>query len=341
MEQQQHHHHHHHHHMNPQQSADSNHAVKPVTIVGGFLGSGKTTFVNYILAQSTDKKIDVLVREYGTVSIDDKLLNLTKDHIHVFPGVSMHQDPQIMLYDYMQQLYESSGGEAFDRLLIETSGLDNPEYLIQLFFLGYIPSFYRLGSFITVVDAEYGHLDMNEYLVARQQVAFADVILLNKIDLPDKDTVQSLERRIKRINSMAKIFHTSYGRVELSDVLDVSLYDQLKGLQNNLWEGDDDYCMDGITTLVLTENHPMDKEKVNAWIQNLFVTRGTKILRSKGFFCFAGSDYRYEFQAVRKTFHSKADRIWEDNEERKSVVVLIGESLPDVAELQESFSACL
>ena len=247
-----------------------------------------------------------------------------------------------MLYGFLHDLSEGSRESAFDHLLMEASGLDDPEYLVQLFFLGYLPSLYRLGCCITVVDAEYGHLNLDEYPIAGKQVAFADVILMNKIDLADEDTVKSLERRIKRINSFAKIYHTTYGMVELPKVLDLSLLDQLSGCQDDLGKGEDENWMDDIKTVILTENRPMDKEKVNAWIQELFVTRGTKILRSKGFFCFAGSDYRYEFQAVRKTFHSKADRIWEDNEERKSVVVLIGEGgLLDTAELHESFSACI
>lgn len=313
---------------------------KPVTVIGGFLGAGKTTLVNHILSQSNDKKIDVLVREYGAVSIDDMLIRLKKRNIHVFPGVSMHHDPQLMLYGFLHELYESSNGCAFDHLIMEASGLDNPQYLVQLFFLGHMRSLYRLGGYITIVDAEYGHLNLDEYPVAREQVAYADVILLNKIDLADEDTIKSLECRIHKINSIAKIYRTIYGRVVLSNILDVSLYDQLKGFKDNLLYGEDGYAVDNIKTIVLTENRPMDKEKVNRWLQDLFVKQGAKILRSKGFFCFEGSDYRYEFQAVRKTFHSKADRIWDDGEERKSVVVLIGEGFTDPSEIQKSFSDC-
>lgn len=168
-----------------------------------------------------------------------------------------------------------------------------------------MPYHYRLGSYITLVDAEYGHLNLDEFLVAREQVAYADVIVINKIDLVDKVTVQNLERWIRRINSMAKILYASYGRTNPSDVLNISLYDQLKDLQYNLWKGGEDCCMDGISTTVLNENHPMNKEKLNAWIQNLFIKHGEKILRSKGFFSIAGSDYWPEFQAVKKLFIQK------------------------------------
>lgn len=252
----------------------------------------------------------------------------------------MHIDPQSMLYNFLDRLYEESNRHKFDYLLLETSGGDNAEYLAQLFFLAKMPYHYRLGSYITLVDAEYGHLNLDEFPVARDQVAYADVIVINKVDLADKATVQNLERRIKKINSMARILYAAYGRTNLSDVLNISLYDQLKGLQYNLCKGGEDFYMDGISTTVLSESRPMNKEKLDAWIQNLFIKHGEKILRSKGFFNIAGSDYRHEFQAVRKTFHAKTDTVWGDDEERKSIVVLIGKELPDDTELQKSFSNC-
>ncbi len=311
---------------------------KTVNVIGGFLGAGKTTLVNYILSHMIDKKVDVLVREYGAVSIDDMLINLKKENIHVFTSINVHEDPQIILYHYFHKLYDQTKDKPFDHLLMEASGLDTPEGLIHLFFIGYMQELYKLGSYISIVDAEYGHLNLNEYKVAKQQVAFADVILLNKVDLVEEKEIDSLEKRIHSINSMAKIYRTQYGKVKLDNIMDIDLYKQLKDLPNNGREVKN--SVDNIKTVVLTENRPMDKEKVNEWIQNLFVTHGNKLLRSKGFFYFKNDDYRYEFQAVRKTYHSKADKVWEDNEERKSVVVLIVEGEIDSAMLQETFSLC-
>ncbi|TQI67077.1 G3E family GTPase [Clostridium sp. KNHs216] len=315
----------------------SHEGKKTLDIIGGFLGAGKTTLLNYLLANLKDSGTDVLVREYGAVSINDQILNIGAENIHFFHGVSLHEDPQIVLYEYLQKLYVEERRMPFNRLVMEASSLDSPERLMQLFFLGHMRHQYLLGSYITVVDAESGMRNLNEYRAAAEQIAYADVIVLNKIDLVDEETIGRLEKRIQILNPMAKTFRAQYGRVELSGVLNLGLYDQLKELKQTGTVS----SMDRIQATVLTEIRPMNKQKTNKWITDLFKNNGTKILRSKGFFCFEDDDYRYEFQAVRKTFHSKADRIWKDGDERKNIVALIGEKLPDRLELQNSFSACV
>ncbi|MDD4438458.1 MAG: GTP-binding protein [Tissierellia bacterium] len=320
----------------------NNHDIKrTVNVIGGFLGSGKTTLINYILSNIIDKKFDVLVREYGSVAIDDKLIKLKKENIHVFADVASHDDDiQIMLYHYLDKLYDKTRKDPFDYLLLESSGLDTPEALVHLFFIGNMQTNYKLGSYIALVDAEYGNLNLDEFKVALYQIAFADVIIINKVDLADKEEIHNLKKRLHSINGMAEIYHAQYGQVNVEEILHVELYEQLKDLENKS-EEDEEMVQDNIKTLLLTENRPLDMEKMNEWIKNLYVTKGMKILRSKGFLYFKDEDYRYEFQAVRKTYHSKADKKWEDNEERKSVIVLIGDNeVLDAKELQESFSSC-
>lgn len=311
----------------------------PVTVIGGFLGSGKTTHVNHLIKASDDTRVDVIVREFGSISIDDLLVHLPKERVHVFPGVSMHHDPQLMLYGFLDSLYERYG-KTFDSVLMESSGLDKPEDLVQLFFLGDVAKNYRLGSYIAIVSADYGSLDLDEYRIAREQAALADVVIINKTDLADEAEVDRLEERIRGMNMMARIIRAKFGEVDPDKVTDIGLHEQLEEVYGRLTEGRRAFGMDDIRTIALTETRPMDKEKVNAWLQSLFMKEGTKMLRSKGFFNFQGFDERFEFQAVRKTFHSKADRKWEDGEDRKSVIVVIGEGLPDEKLLQESFSKC-
>lgn len=311
----------------------------PINIIGGFLGAGKTTLLNHILEQPTKERVDVLIREYGKVSIDDQLVKNLSGNMRIFQGISMHDDPQLVLHDYLHDLVSGENAEEFDRLLMETSGLDRPESLIQLFMVGYMPTHYRLGSYLVVVDAQFGMLNLEEYETAALQAAFADVIVLNKTDLASEEEIEALERMLRLLNPMAEIYRCTYGKIEkidLKQVMNVELYEQLKKLKPE--EGGS--AVNGIQTMVLSEKRPMDKEKVNQWINALFQTEGSKILRGKGFFSFSGEDWRYEFQSVRTAFHSKADQLWGD-EERKSTIVLIGENLPDERELKKSFTACV
>lgn len=308
----------------------------PINVISGFLGAGKTTLMNHILSHPTRERVDVLIREFGKEAVDDQLVKFVSGNTHVFPGISMHDDPQLLLHDYLHDLACNEETEPFDRLLLETSGLDRPESIVQMFMIGYIPQHYRLGSCIVVVDAQYGLLSLEEYEVARHQVAYADAIVINKMDLAEQEEVELLEKTLRKINPMAKIHQCSFGQVDLRSVLNIELYGQLKELEQN--EGATSVY--GIQTVVLSENKPLDKDKVNHWINELFENTGAKILRGKGFLYFEGEDWRYEFQSVRKSFHSKADRCWEEGEARKSTIVLIGENLPDEKELRASFAAC-
>lgn len=310
-----------------------------VTLIGGFLGSGKTTLVNHAIALPEEARTDVVVREHGLVSIDDKLIRVSPERIRAITGVTMHMDEQTMIYMSLDRLHDERYGK-FDRLILETSGTENPEELLQMFFLWDMPYMYKLNSFVAVIDGEYGMLNLDEYSQAREQVGFADVLVLNKTDLADESELDRLEKRLRTINAAAKIVRASFGNVRLSEIDGDTLYESLRDLKQTDTREEAVY-MDGINSIVIEEKQALNKEKVNAWIQNLFDGYGAKMLRSKGFFNFAGEDYRYEFQAVRKSFHSYANELWPDGEERKSVIVLIGENLPERQTLIETLHECV
>lgn len=312
--------------------------IIPVTLVGGFLGAGKTTAVNHILQQPSEIRTDVMIREFDEVSIDDQLLAVSDDRVHPQPGVSMHIDEETMLYVALDRLHEERYGE-FDRLLLETSGMESPELFLHLFFLWDMPSRYKLLDLITLVDAEYGELNLDQFKAAVEQVAVADVIAINKTDLADETSLTSLEARLRRINPMARIMRTTYGKIDPDTLSGTPLYEQLRVLPYPEPAGGEN--MDGITSYAISIDQPLDKAKVNVWINKLFTEYGDKLLRSKGFLNFAGEDYRYEFQAVRKTFRSYAHDKWADGDERRTVIVLIGTELPDKQELENTLRACI
>lgn len=312
----------------------------PVTVIGGFLGAGKTTALKGFLSQPGSENMDVFIREYGVVPIDNRLLTINRERIHVVSDIAMHVDEETLIYMSLDRIHDERF-EKFDRLLLETSGIESPEDFIHLFFLWDMPKMYRLGSFITLIDAEYGEQDLDEYKTAVEQAAFADVILINKTDLVDDDKLSRLEKHLRSVNVLADIRRTSYGNVPFCDVGDTELYQQLSSFKRYTKEEEANRSMQGITSYVIEEDRPLDKAKVNTWINELFQIHGSKILRSKGFLNFAGEEHRYEFQAVRKTFHSYANELWSPDEERKTVIVLIGENLPDQAELSSTLSACV
>ena len=333
---------------------------KPVTIIGGFLGSGKTTLLNYVLAQERNLHKEIIIREYGALAIDHELIEDETANIVLVSGGCLFMDPQTVLYWALENLYTrvdlTGGGNLtwqdvdFDYVLLETSGLDMPEYLASLFFLDRLRDHYRLDSYIVVVDAEYGELSLDEYRRASEQVAFADILLVNKVDLVDEEALSRLERRLRRINALARIYRTEYTHIDLDRIVNVRLFNAPPGADlvaeamagsKSRANSNEESNMDPFQSVVLSETDPLDKEQVNAWINELFAQRGHKILRSKGFLNFAGYDHRFVFQGVRMTFHSRADRLWKPDEERKSTIVLIGEGLDDAADLQRSFSDCV
>ena len=312
--------------------------IIPVTLIGGFLGAGKTTMVNHILRQPSEERTDVMIREFDEVSIDDQLMMVEDARVHPQPGVSMHIDEETMLYVALDRLHEERYGK-FDRLLLETSGMESPEMFIHLFFLWDMPKRYKLLDLVTLVDAEYGELNLDQFKAAVEQAAIADIIAVNKTDLVHEEKLQLLENRLRRINPMAKIVRTTYGQVDLNTLSGTPLYEQLRVLPYPGTEGGTP--MDGVTSYSISIEEPMDKQKVNNWINKLFHEHGDRILRSKGFMNFAGEEHRFEFQAVRKTFHSYANEVWQEGEPRKTVIVLIGIDLPSREETEQELRACI
>lgn len=335
------------------------HLRKPVTLVTGFLGAGKTTLINHLLSlRRPDERVEVVLREFGEVGIDQELIEDEAVNVQVFAGNSIFIDPQTKLLWDLERLYSrcdrlGSGRFSwqevdFDRILLESSGLDIPEYMVTLFYIERIRNHFRLDAVIAVVDAQFGELNLDEYCKAREQVCLADILLLNKIDLAAPEQIARLERRLHRLNPLAKLYHTEFCRAGREVLMDVDLFDGIPGFdllpeaaQRHTHGHNEEEPLDDFQSIVLTESRPLDKEKVNAWISDIITNSGKKILRGKGVLWFAGYDHRFVFQCVRTAFHSKADRLWKPDEERKTTIVFIGEDIAGLAEeWQRGLSAC-
>lgn len=297
-----------------------------VSILGGFLGAGKTTTLNCILSQSADRRVEVIVKEFGSIGVDNKLLNIGKEHIHPFTGASLHVDQQTMLTNFIESLYAKSLSDPFDNLIIETSGADNAEAIAQIFYLPRSRDHYELGSYICIVDGEFGRLNMHEFRVAREQVAMADYLVINKCDLASCGEIELLEKELMIINPFAEIIRTSFGSVNAEALWRTDSYKQLKSMD---FDRRGNEQMEDFKSVSVRIAEPLDKDKVNEWLKEFYALWGQKLLRGKGYFNISGSDYRFDFQSVRTNFHAKTEALWETDAERESVLVFIGTEIPD------------
>jgi len=232
--------------------------------------------------------------------------------------------------------------DQFDHLVIETTGLADPAPVIQTFFVDEdMQELLDLDAVITIVDAKHihDHWDAEE---AQEQIAFADVILLNKTDLVSEADLEALEARIRTMNVMAKVYRTRDSAVEMDAILGVNAFDLNRALEIDPdFLGEDAHEHDEtVGSIALVEQGELDGQKLNDWLSELLQTQGPDIFRMKGILNIAGEDQRFVFQGVHMLFDGRADRPWKPDETRKNELVFIGRNLNE-AQLREDFRACL
>eukprot|EP00111_Clytia_hemisphaerica_P010324 TCONS_00030201-protein len=215
---------------------EKEHSKVPVTILTGFLGAGKTSLLNYILNVQQEKKIAVILNEFGEGSALEKSLSIGQDGDLFEEWLELRngclccsvKDNGIKA---IENLMTKRG--KFDYILLETTGLANPAPIASSFWLDdALCSDLYLDGIITVVDSKFCAKQItNENKEAStnyefcNQIALADVILLNKIDLINDNVIEDSLKRVKGINATAKIHKTSYGKVDLNEILDLHAYD--------------------------------------------------------------------------------------------------------------------
>jgi len=312
----------------------------PVTVLTGYLGAGKTTLLNRILTHEHGKKVAVIVNEFGEVGIDHKLVvNADEEIFEMNNGCiccTVRGDLIRIITNLMRRR------DKFDHLVIETTGLADPAPVIQTFFVDEdVSAKTKLDAVVTVVDAKHisQHWDAEE---AQEQIAFADIILLNKTDLVGEADLSELEQRIKSMNLMCKIYRTQNSEIEMDAVLGVGAFELDRALQiDPEFLGEDAHEHDEtVTSLAIVESGELYLPKVNAWIGELLREQGADIFRMKGILNIKGIDERFVFQGVHMLFDGTRDRPWNPDEQRQSELVFIGRNL-DAAKLKSDFLACM
>ncbi|MEN0107996.1 MAG: GTPase [Pseudomonas sp.] len=314
----------------------------PVTVLSGFLGAGKTTLLRHILKAEHGLKIAVIENEYSETPIDGQLLGSEPVQVMTLANgcvcCSIHVELEKALYLLLDRL--DAGELAFDRLVIECTGLADPAPVAQTFFADEeLCERYVLDGIITLVDAANAQRHLAEP-IAQAQVGFADRILVSKRDLVDDAHYEALVQRLGRINRRAPIRVVEHGRIELAELLDVRGFNLNADLPSgiSLRPLRPAASPDRIGTLVLKSAQPLDLDKLSAFMEGLLEEHGNSLLRYKGVLAIAGEERRMVFQGVLRLYGFDWDREWEEGEARESVIVFIGDQLPE-EEIRAGFAA--
>ncbi|HMJ30598.1 MAG TPA: GTP-binding protein [Xanthobacteraceae bacterium] len=316
-------------------------ALTPVTLLTGYLGAGKTTLLNRILTETHGKRYAVIVNEFGEVGIDnDLVVNAEEEIFEMNNGCiccTVRGDLIRILGGLMRRKTK------FDGILVETTGLADPAPVAQTFFVDDdVRSKTKLDAIITLTDAKHLLGEIDRAPEAEEQIAFADIVLLNKTDLVSTDQLGVVEARIRRINPYAKLHRTQRCDVDLDKVLgrDAFNLDRILDIEPEFLTEEHAHEHDeSIGSLSLTTDQPLSPERFMPWIQDAMATFGKDILRMKGIIAMNGDDSRFVIQGVHMLIEGDRQRPWRPNEKRESRLVFIGRGLArDV--LKHGFEAC-
>ena len=328
----------------------------PVTVLTGYLGAGKTTLLNRILSENHGKKYAVIVNEFGEIGIDNDLIVGADEEVFEMNNGCVCGTVRGDLVRIIDGLMKRKG--KFDAIILETTGLADPAPVAQTFFVDEdVREKTALDAVVTVADAKWLSDRLKDAPEAKNQIAFADVIVLNKTDLVTRPELAEVEARIRAINPYATLHKTERAQVKLSDVLERGAFDldrileiEPEFLQDDGHGHDHDhhhhdhghdhdhhhhgmkhYHDEDMQSLSLRTDKPLDPTKFMPWLQDLVAKDGEKILRSKGILSFKGDDDRYVFQGVHMMLEGDHQRKWRNDEKRESRVVFIGRDLPEQA----------
>jgi G3E family GTPase len=342
----------------------------PVTVLTGYLGAGKTTLLNRILSEPHGKKYAVIVNEFGEIGIDNDLVVGADEEVFEMNNGCICCTVRGDLVRILDGLMRRKG--KFDAVIVETTGLADPAPVAQTFFIDEnIGRKTRLDAVVTVADAKWLSDRLKDAPEAKNQIAFADVILINKTDLVSAEELGEVETRIRSINPYAKVHKTERARVPLNEILGRNAFDldRILDLEPEFLAEDDEnehdhhhdhghgdahhhdhkhkegrglkhYHDEDMQSISLKSDKPLDPDKFFPWVQNLVQTEGPNILRCKGILSFKSDDERFVFQGVHMILDGNHQRPWHKDEQRNSRIVFIGRNLPK-DKIRQGFEGCV
>ncbi|MCX8004491.1 MAG: GTP-binding protein [Burkholderiaceae bacterium] len=340
-------------------------ALIPVTILTGFLGSGKTTLLKRVLTEAHGQRIAVIENEFGEENIDNDILvaDTEEQIIQMSNGCvccTIREDLRSTLS--LLAAKRRKGLLAFDRVVIETTGLADPGPVAQTFFMDdEVAESFLLDSIVTLVDAKHAQQQLDDRQEARRQVGFADQIFISKADLVSADELDALIHRLKHMNPRAPIETVHFGQVPLAKVLDLRGFnlnakldidpDFLKAdthdhHDHSHCDHDHGHCAhdhdhghghgharhhhhdDDVKSFVWRSERPFDPHKLEDFLGAVVQVWGPKLLRYKGVLYMKGHQRKVVFQGVHQLMGSDLAAAWAPGEKKQSKMVFIGIDLP-------------
>ncbi|NKE45584.1 GTP-binding protein [Roseomonas frigidaquae] len=313
----------------------------PVTVLTGYLGAGKTTLLNRILSENHGKKFAVVINEFGELGVDNDLVVDADEEVFEMNNGCICCTVRGDLIRIIGGLMKRKG--KFDGIIVETTGLADPAPVAQTFFADEdVKRATKLDAIVTVVDAKHLFARLDDSKEAQEQIAFADIIVLNKIDLVTPEEADAVERRIRGINPYAEIRRATKSDVPIEAVIGRDAFNLERILERDpeFLSGEDDHTHDdAVMSLSFEASRPLDPEKFNAWISDLLQKKGQDLLRTKGILSYANDDRRFAFQAVHMIADGDYIGNWKDGDPRRSKIVFIGRDL-NRPQLRRGFEAC-
>ena len=312
----------------------------PATILTGFLGSGKTTLLNRILEGTPDKKIAVIINEFGEVGIDHQLVERSDEEIIELNNGCLCctvRGDLIRMVDDIFSRYQN-----INHVVIETTGLADPGPVIQSFMVDdRMQSQLLLDVIVTTVDCRHIWTQLASH-EAQEQIAFADVILLNKIDLVTQEEVDLVERKVRSMNRFARIHRTEQSAVALDRILGVGAFDlkNILSVAPDLLEEEDHEHDATVSSVCITSPGAVDSTRFNKWMFDLVQARGADLFRMKGILDLDAASRRFVFQGVHMTLDGRPGRPWAPSETRRNELVFIGRDL-DRQVLERGLASCM
>ncbi|HET9714583.1 MAG TPA: GTP-binding protein [Pseudolabrys sp.] len=334
----------------------------PVTVLTGYLGAGKTTLLNRILSEPHGKKFAVIVNEFGEIGIDNDLVVNADEEVFEMNNGCICCTVRGDLVRIIDGLMRRKG--KFDAIIVETTGLADPAPVAQTFFMDEaVGAKTKLDAVVTVADAKWLTDRLKDAPEAKNQIAFADVILINKTDLVAPEELRELEARIRGLNPYATLHRTERAKIDIDHVLGRNAFDldRILEIEPSFLDSDEQhhdhdhhehshhhhhgngvkhYHDEDMQSVALKTERPLNADKFLPWIQDLVAKDGPNILRCKGILSFKDDPERFVFQGVHMILDGDHQRPWRADEKRESKIVFIGRNLPE-ERIRRGFESCI